>query len=64
MQVENTSAPIGDTQTLDPRPRPATWSVATAVKPLGRRCRSSKFLIISVRYNLGFNTRGGYTCPA
>lgn len=44
--VENISAPAGDTQTFDPRPRPATWVVALAVKPLG-----------SLRSSLGFLTR-------
>lgn len=37
MTVEKISDPAGDTHTLDPRPRPATWIVALAVKPWGSR---------------------------
>lgn len=33
MTVEKMSDPAGDTHTFDPRPRPATWIVAVAVKP-------------------------------
>jgi hypothetical protein len=44
MQVEKIKEPAGDIQTLDPRPRPATCTVAVAVKPLGRCERSLVFL--------------------
>lgn len=44
MTVENINAPAGDTQTFDPRPRPAICTVATAVKPVGRWPRSLVFL--------------------
>lgn len=43
--VESIRDPAGDIQTFDPRPRPATWTVAVAVKPFGRRERSLVFLI-------------------
>lgn len=43
--VENIRQPAGDTQTLSPRPRPATWTVAVAVKPAGRRRNIWVFLI-------------------
>lgn len=33
MTVEKMSDPAGETHTLEPRPRPATWIVAVAVKP-------------------------------
>jgi hypothetical protein len=42
--VDKIRDPAGDTQTLDPRPRPATWTVAVAVKPFGSRERSLVFL--------------------
>jgi hypothetical protein len=38
--VLNIREPAGETQTLEPRPRPATWDVAVKVKPWGRRRRS------------------------
>ena len=44
MQVENIRDPAGDTQTFEPRPRPATWTVAEAVKPVGRWRSSCVFL--------------------
>jgi hypothetical protein len=31
--VENINEPAGEIQTLEPRPRPATWTVAVAVNP-------------------------------
>ena len=43
--VEKIRQPAGDTQTLSPRPRPATWIVAVAVKPVGRRRSIWVFLI-------------------
>ena len=42
--VLNMRAPGGATQTLEPRPRPAIWVVAVAVKPGGRCLRSLGFL--------------------
>ena len=53
MQVENIREPAGDTQTFDPRPRPATWTVAVAVKPEGRRRSIWVFLLTLVRDTLG-----------
>lgn len=44
IHVEKISDPAGETQTLDPRPRPATCTVAVAVNPFGRRERSLGFL--------------------
>lgn len=44
MTVEKMSDPAGDTHTLLPRPRPATWMVAVAVKPWGSRRSSWVFL--------------------
>ena len=38
------SDPAGETHTFEPRPRPATWTVAVAVKPAGRRRSISVFL--------------------
>lgn len=43
--VEKMRQPAGDTQTLLPRPRPATWTVVVAVKPVGRRRSNWVFLI-------------------
>lgn len=43
--VEKMRQPAGDIQTLLPRPRPATWTVAVAVKPVGRRRSNWVFLI-------------------
>lgn len=31
--VLNIKEPAGETQTLEPRPRPATWTVAVKVRP-------------------------------
>lgn len=45
MQVENISCPAGETHTFDPRPRPATWTVAVAVNPLGNLRSSWVFLL-------------------
>jgi hypothetical protein len=45
MQVEKIREPAGDIQTLDPRPRPATCTVAIAVKPLGRSESNLVFLV-------------------
>lgn len=45
--VEKMRDPAGDTHTLEPRPRPATWVVAVAVKPWGSRRRSWVFLYSS-----------------
>ena len=42
--VLNISEPGGETQTFEPRPRPATWVVAVAVKPLGRLLSRVGFL--------------------
>lgn len=36
MQTDQTKDPAGETQTFDPRPRPATCVVAVSVKPVGR----------------------------
>ena len=44
MHVENMSDPAGDTHTFEPRPRPATCTVAEAVKPVGSLCKSWTFL--------------------
>ena len=44
MHTEKTREPAGETQTLDPRPRPATWVVAVNVKPGGSLDRSLVFL--------------------
>jgi len=41
---ENIREPAGETHTFVPRPRPATWTVAEAVKPVGRRRRICVFL--------------------
>lgn len=42
--VEKISAPAGEIQTLEPRPRPATWTVAVAVNPFGKRWSNFMFL--------------------
>lgn len=42
--MENIRDPGGETQTFDPRPRPATWMAATAVRPLGSLESSFGFL--------------------
>lgn len=47
IQTENTRDPAGETQTLEPRPRPATWVVAVSVKPSGRLVKSFIFLFAS-----------------
>jgi len=54
MQVENIIDPAGETQTLEPRPRPATWTVAEAVKPVGRWRSSLVFLLrfVSERFQM------------
>jgi hypothetical protein len=44
--TENTKDPAGETQTLEPRPRPATWVVAVAVKPAGRFESNFAFLLL------------------
>ena len=49
--VEKMRDPAGDTHTLEPRPRPATWIVAVAVKPWGSR-RSSWVFLHSIRNSL------------
>ncbi len=46
MHTENTNDPAGDTQTFEPRPRPANWVVAVNVKPVGRFESSFAFLQI------------------
>ncbi len=56
-RVENMSDPAGETHTLEPRPRPATWMVAVAVKPAGRRRRISVFLFCSVLIYVCSNMR-------
>lgn len=43
--VEKMSIPGGAIQTLEPRPRPATWVVAETVKPLGSFGMSLGFLL-------------------
>ncbi len=48
MQVESIRDPAGETQTLEPRPRPATCTVAEAVKPVGRWWSNRVFLLTSV----------------
>lgn len=53
MQTENTRDPAGDTQTLEPRPRPATWVVAVNVKPVGRFESSFVFLHSNISANSG-----------
>lgn len=42
--VENSSEPGGASQTLLPRPLPATWVDAVIVNPVGRVARSFGFL--------------------
>lgn len=42
--MENINDPAGETQMFVPRPRPATWTVAVAVKPVGRRLSIAVFL--------------------
>lgn len=44
MVYEKMRQPGGETQTFDPRPRPATWVVAVTVKPGGKVERSLGFL--------------------
>lgn len=44
MHVEKSRQPTGETQTLEPRPRPAVCSDASAVKPVGRASSSLWFL--------------------
>ena len=44
MQTEKTRDPAGETQTLEPRPRPASCVVAVNVKPVGRFESSFGFL--------------------
>lgn len=55
--VEKIRQPAGDTQTLSPRPRPATWTVAVAVKPVGRR-RSIWVFLIKFRQRVLFAVNG------
>ena len=45
------SDPAGETHTLEPRPRPATWTVAVAVKPAGSRRSISVFLFFFLAPN-------------
>lgn len=42
--VEKIKEPAGEIQTFEPRPRPATWTVAVAVNPWGSRPSSCVFL--------------------
>ena len=51
--VENKSDPAGETHILEPRPRPATCTVAVAVKPAGRRRKISVFLVCSALIYVG-----------
>lgn len=44
--TERIRQPAGETQTFEPRPRPATWVVAVNVKPVGRLERSFVFLVV------------------
>ncbi len=44
MVVDQIRQPGGETQTFEPRPRPATWVVAVMVKPGGKVERSFGFL--------------------
>jgi hypothetical protein len=44
MHIDHNNDPAGETQTLDPRPRPAIWVVAVNVNPFGTRVRSFEFL--------------------
>jgi hypothetical protein len=44
MHIDHSNDPAGETQTFDPRPRPATWVVAVNVNPLGKWVRSFEFL--------------------
>lgn len=54
MTVEKSRLPAGATQTLAPRPRPATWVVAVRVKPVGSLERSLWFLaVVSAGLELG-----------
>lgn len=46
MTVDMMRQPSGASQTLEPRPRPATWVVAAMVKPVGSLERSLGFLEI------------------
>ena len=48
--MENINDPAGETQKFVPRPRPATCTVAVAVKPVGRRLRTAVFLKKSGMY--------------
>src|SRR4051812_48603322 len=52
MTVDIMSAPCGDTQTLEPRPRPATWVVAVKVKPVGSVARSFGFLWLLSQHSI------------
>src|SRR6266566_3168635 len=54
MQVEKSRQPTGETHTFEPRPRPAVWREASAVKPVGRRCWSLRLLrCVSARWGEG-----------
>lgn len=44
MHVENIKEPEGEIQGFRPRPRPATWTVAVNVRPVGRRRSVCVFL--------------------
>lgn len=46
--VLNIREPGGETQTLEPRPRPAIWVVAVAVKPVSRCFRRKGFLCVGL----------------
>jgi hypothetical protein len=48
IMVDNMRAPAGETHMLDPRPRPATWTVAVAVKPVGNLRSNCVFLLCSL----------------
>ena len=46
MHTERFNDPAGDTHTLEPRPRAASWVVAVNVKPVGRFESSFAFLFL------------------
>lgn len=60
--MEKIKDPAGETQTLEPRPRPATWVVAVTVKPSGTLERSFGFLgpIVSKEFHELQSMDGSY----
>lgn len=54
------SAPGGETQTLEPRPRPAIWVVADAAKPLGKCLSSLGFLAVVSKHEQEGSRGPGY----